>query len=419
MDELHPSLDITGSDGDLLTGKKIALGVTGSVAAVRAADLARALMRQGAEVRAVMSDAATRIVHPDLLHWATGHPVVTKLTGAIEHVALAGNVPGRVDLIVVAPATANVIGKIAAGIDDTPVTSLVTSGLGQGIPLLIVPAMHESMYRHPLVLENIEKLKGIGVAVLMPRLAEGKAKLAETEDIAAAAIGLCAYGRVLAGKRVVVSLGRTVEYLDPVRVVTNNSSGKMGAALVRAALALGAEATAIAGKTSVPPPRGAKTISVSTGREMFDAVKRELEAERCDVFVAAAAVGDWAPASPSDKKIPTAGAGKLALELEPAPKIVDRIKEWSPRTFLVAFRAVHGLPREALVADGLARLKKAKADLIAVNDAARPGGAFESDDDELTVIAPDGSVVDLPTAPKLSLAFALLSLVGGRAGGKG
>jgi phosphopantothenoylcysteine decarboxylase/phosphopantothenate--cysteine ligase len=418
MDDTHPSLDITGSEGSLLKGKRVALGVTGSVAAVRAEEIARALMRRGAEVRAVMSEAATRIVHPDLLHWATGRPVVTRLTGAIEHVALAGNVPGRVDLVIVAPATANTIGKIAAGIDDTPVTSLVTSGLGQGIPLLVVPAMHESMYRHPLVVENVAKLERIGVAFLMPRLAEGKAKIAETEDVVASAIGLCVYGRLFNGKKVLVSLGRTVERLDPIRVLTNNSSGRMGAALARAALALGAGVTVVAGKVSVALPGGAKTIAVSSAGEMFDAVRNELAASRYDHFIAAAAVGDWRPVKPAAKKISTHDGKKLTLELEPTPKIIDRVKEWSPRIFLTAFRAVHGLSQDELVADGLARLKQANADLIVANDASRPGSAFEADTNDVTVISTDGKAARLPAGPKSELAFALLALIHGRASEK-
>jgi phosphopantothenoylcysteine decarboxylase/phosphopantothenate--cysteine ligase len=418
MEDSHPSLDITGVEGSLLKGKRIALGVTGSVAAVNAADIARALMRQGAAVTAVMTEAATRIVHPDLLHWATGRPAATRLTGAIEHVALAGNVPGHVDLMLIAPATANTIGKIAAGIDDTPVTSLVTSGLGQGIPLVIVPAMHESMYRHPLVLENIEKLKKIGVAFLMPRLEEGKAKIARTEDIMAAAVGLCVYGRTFAGKRVLVTLGRTVEGIDPIRVVTNNSTGKMGAALLRAALALGAEVTAVAGKVSVPLPEGAKTIAVATGEEMFEAVKAELVRAKYDHLIAAAAVGDWRPIAPAAQKISTHDVKKITIELEPTLKIIDRVKEWAPAVFLTAFRAVSGLSESELVADGLARLKKAKADLIVCNDASRPGSAFESDTNEVTTVGPDGRAVRLPAGAKLAVAFGILDLIRERSSGK-
>jgi len=182
-------------------------------------------------------------------------------------------------------------------------------------------------------LENIEKLKKIGVVFLLPRVEEGKAKIALTEDIAAAVIGLCVYGRILAGRRVLVSLGRTVEHIDPVRVVTNNSTGKMGAALARAALALGAEVTVAAGKVSAPLPPGARTLSTATAAEMLEAVKAELTGRAYDHFIAAAAVGDWAPAAGAGEKISTHDKKNLTLELTPTPKIIDRVKDWAPGPF--------------------------------------------------------------------------------------
>ena len=411
MQDDHPSLDITGSEGSLLKGKQVALCVTGSVAAVRAPDIARGLMRLGAEVYAVMTKAATRLIHPDLLHWATGHAVVTELTGDIEHVKLAGNVSGHADLILVAPATANTIGKIAAGIDDTPVTSTVTSGLGQGIPLLIVPAMHESMYNHPLVRENIEKLRKIGVSFVMPEMAEGKAKLAGTEEIIRAAAALAGGTRKLSGKKILISLGRTVEHIDPVRIITNPSSGKMGAALIDAALLAGAEVTAVSGKISVTLPAGARVRTVETAEHMYTAVKEELSAGAYDCFIAAAAVGDWKPRRAADKKISTHTEKELTLELEPTRKIIDAVKDWAPGTFLVAFRAVHNLTPEELLRDGAERLRQARADLIVVNDAGQPGRGFETDTNEVTVIGPDKRSVTLPQASKRSIASAILDII--------
>jgi phosphopantothenoylcysteine decarboxylase / phosphopantothenate---cysteine ligase len=411
MDDPHPSLDITGSAGSLLAGKRIALLVTGSVAAVRVTDIARGLMRLGAEVRAVMSEAAMKLIHPDLLHWATGHPVVTGLTGEIEHVKLAGNVPGRVDLMLLAPATANTIGKIAAGIDDTPVTSTVTSGLGQGIPLLIVPAMHESMYRHPLVLENIDKLKKIGVSFILPTMSEGKAKLADPEEIVRAAVGVLAAGKKLAGRKILVSLGRTVEKLDPVRQLTNASSGKMGAALVAAALLEGAEVTAVTGKVAVPLPAGAKTRTVETSDEMYEAVKDELTNGGYDCFIAAAAVSDWKPARTDAKKVSTHQEKKLTLELVPTRKIIDEAKDWAPHTMLVAFRAVYRLTAEELVRDAADRLKRARADLIVANDTGEPGSGFETDTNAVTVVSADGRSISIPQAGKREIAFSILEII--------
>jgi len=186
MPEKHPSKDIMETRGTILRGKTISLCLTGSVAVISAPIIARELMRLGAEVIAVMTKAATELVNPALMHWATGNPVITHLSGAVEHIYLAGERPravGRADLIMVCPATANTISKIANGIDDTPVTTVVTTAFGTSIPIVIVPAMHASMYKHPILNENIKKLKKYGVDIIDPRLSEGKAKIAKIDDI--------------------------------------------------------------------------------------------------------------------------------------------------------------------------------------------------------------------------------------------
>ena len=192
----HTSKSITGSKSKELMGKRIILCVTGSVAAIRSPDIARELMRLGADVYVVMTKMAEHIVHPDMFEWSTGNPVVTELTGKIEHVQYGGEHEKHADLILVAPSTANTIGKAAAGIDDTPVTTLLTTAIGAGIPVIIAPAMHASMYRHPIVNENIEKLRRIGVEVLMPRFEEGKAKIPDTPEIVEAVRRRLAFRRI-------------------------------------------------------------------------------------------------------------------------------------------------------------------------------------------------------------------------------
>ena len=206
----HPSLDISGSLGSELAGKKIVLALSGSVAVVQSVELARLLIRHGAEVFPVMSQQATRLIGPELLEWATGQRPIVELTGKIEHVALVGNVPRPADLLLIAPATANTIGKMAAGIDDTPVTTFFTTAFGEGIPVLVVPAMHLSMYRHPFVKENISKLEKWGVSVVMPRFSEGKAKIDDSETILASVISRLSKRKDFEGKTVLVTAGRTV-----------------------------------------------------------------------------------------------------------------------------------------------------------------------------------------------------------------
>jgi len=231
----HPSKDITASKGRELSGKKIALLVTSSVASFKAPEIARELMRHGADVQAVISPSTERMVGADLLEWATGNTVVTRLTGKLEHIALAGKSQGHVDLVLVAPATANTIGKLASGIDDTPVTTVAATAIGSRIPVVIAPAMHEPLYDHPLVQENVQRLKKIGVEFVEPESLEGKAKIASTEKIVGAVVARLSSNKArdLEGRRVLVTAGPTMEHIDPVRVVTNRSSGKMGAAMLR------------------------------------------------------------------------------------------------------------------------------------------------------------------------------------------
>jgi phosphopantothenoylcysteine decarboxylase/phosphopantothenate--cysteine ligase len=234
-------------------------------------ELARLLMRHGADVRPVMTKAATELIHPNLLEWATGHRPIIELTGAIEHVDLVGNVAVQADLLLIAPATANTIGKIAAGIDDSPVTTFVTTAFGEGIPVIVVPAMHRSMYDHPFVVENLAKLQKAGFRVLLPRLEEGKAKVASEEQIFRAVQEMLITDLdSLRGKRVFITVGRTVEYIDPIRVITNNSSGRMGMALAAAAQRAGALVTVVVGKVSVPVPSGVDVVWAETAQAMFD-----------------------------------------------------------------------------------------------------------------------------------------------------
>ncbi len=412
----HPSLDITASYGSSLAGRTVALCITGSVAAVRAVELARLLMRHGAVVRSVMSGAACRIIHPELMHWATGNPVVCGLTGEVEHIQLAGNVAGKADVVLVAPATANTVGKIAHGIDDTPVTTVVTTAIGERIPIVVVPAMHEPMYRHPIVLANLEKLAQAGVTVLDPRVEEGKAKIAENELILAT-LRRIVNASALRGRRVLLTAGRTVEYVDPIRVITNNSSGKMGCALAAEAYAAGAEVTLIYGKGTVDPPAGVRVRRVETAEQMYTAVLAELaDAGPYDAMIAAAAVSDWKTAEAAQKKITTHGAESLSLELVPTPKIIDTAKRRHPGVFLVAFRAQHDISPEAARADARDRMRKASADMIAVNDVARPGAGFESDTNELLLLYPDHSEERIALTTKTLAAQRIIEAMAQRLG---
>src|SRR6266446_7015663 len=303
----HPSKDITGTSGTQLSGKKIALLVSSSVASFKVPEIARELMRHGADVYAVISPSTEKKIGSDLLEWATGNPVVKELTGKLEHIALAGKSSGHVDLVLIAPATANTIGKLASGIDDTPVTTVAATAIGSRIPVMIAPAMHEPLYDHPIVQENISRLKKIGVEFIEPEVSEVNAKTASTEKIVRSIIARfsTSQSRDLEGRRVLVTAGPTIEHIDPVRVVTNRSSGKMGVAIAEEVASRGADTTLILGPGTINPPSAITTIRVESTSQLLEAVLGDLKTTSPDLVFAAGAPTDYRPVTVAPKKIKT------------------------------------------------------------------------------------------------------------------
>lgn len=407
----HPSKHIIGTEGKELKGKRIVLCVTGSVAAVQSPEIARALMRRGADVFAVMSPMAGKIIHPYLMEWATGNEVITELTGKIEHVALVGEHSLRVDLVLVAPATANTISKIACAIDDTTVTSVASTAFGSKCPIIIVPAMHESMYNHPTLAKNIKKLKILGVEFVGPRVEEGKAKIAKTKEIVNAVIRKLVSEQDFTGLKVLITAGATVEHIDPVRVVTNKSSGKMGVAITEEALSRGAETTLVYGTGTEAPPSRAHLLTVETTEQMHDAVVSELKSKRYDVVIAVAAAADWTPEKQYSYKVSSHDLHSLELKLKPTAKIINSVKKVSPRTFLVAFRAEYKLPKKELIDSAYKRLQEAKADLIVVNDVGKKGVGFGTDMNEVFIIDEKKKTVHVQLAEKREVARKILDVV--------
>jgi phosphopantothenoylcysteine decarboxylase/phosphopantothenate--cysteine ligase len=394
-----------------LNGKRIVLCITGSVAAVQSPEIARALMRCGADVFAVMSPMAGKIIHPYLMEWATGNEVITELTGKIEHVALVGEHSLRVDLVLVAPATANTISKIACGIDDTTVTSVASTAFGSNCPMIIVPAMHESMYNHPILTKNIKELKALGVEFVGPRVEEGKAKIAKTKEIVNAVIHKLVSEQDFKGLKVLITAGATVEHIDPVRVVTNKSSGKMGVAITEEALSRGAEATLVYGTGTEAPPSRAHLLTVETTEQMYDAVVSELKSKRYDVVIAVAAAADWTPEKQYSYKVSSHDLHSLELKLKPTAKIIDSVKKVSPRTFLVAFRAEYKLPKKELIDSAYKRLLEAKADLIVVNDVGKKGVGFGTDTNEVFIIDKKKNIMHVQLAKKREVARKILDVI--------
>jgi phosphopantothenoylcysteine decarboxylase/phosphopantothenate--cysteine ligase len=406
----HTSKSIIGTRSKELIGRRIILCVTGSVAAIRSPDIARELMRLGADVYVVMTKMAEHIVHPDMLHWATGNPVVTELTGEIEHVQYGGEHKQRADLILVAPSTANTIGKAAAGIDDTPVTTLLTTAIGAGIPVIIAPAMHASMYKHTIVNENIRKLQGIGIEVLMPRFEEGKAKIPSTEDIIEAVVRKLSMPQDFKGKRILITAGPTREYIDAFRYITNPSSGKMGVAIAEEALERGAIVTMIYGPAIVQPPPNSKVVKIETTEEMLDAVVHELKAAKYDVAILSAAASDWGPIDRKMEKMPSS-KGDWVLRLKALPKIIAEVKKADPNVFLIGFKAEYDITEKELIDRSYKRLKEMKMDLIVANDVSKEDRGFNVDTNEVYIIDQKRDVIHISLTSKKEIAGMLLNRV--------
>ncbi len=352
---------------DRLSGRKIALCVSGSIAAVESVKIARELRRYGAEVFGYMTESACSIIHPDTIEFATGNTPVTELTGKLEHLR-------SFDLILAAPATANTVSKVSHGIADNPVTTLI---LSTACKVVVAPAMHDEMYRNPLVLESLEKLGGRFV-VAGPVFDEGSAKMAPLDLI----LDMTLYalsGKDLKNKKLVVTAGPTAEPVDPVRVISNRSSGKMGMAIAREGFYRGADVTLIVGPGCEKPPAVVKTVRVETAAQMAEAVADEKD---YDIFVGAAAVSDFT-LKPSGRKIDSKD-GDLTLRLTPTKKILSHIRQ---KALKVGFKAVHLEDEKDLIASGKKLMKEHSLDIVVANDVSK--GIFGSDDAEVYLITGD------------------------------
>lgn len=385
-----------------LAGRRVLLGVTGGIAAYKACSLARLLTRAGASVQVVMTRSATRFVGPDTFAALTGRPVHVDLweePGAVLHVRLAR----EADLVVVAPATANVVAKLASGIADDLLTSTL---LEASCPLVVAPAMHTGMWEHPATRGNVAALRERGVRIVGPAegaLAageEGMGRMAEPDEIAAALAEVASHGRDLAGRRVVVTAGPTWEPLDPVRFLGNRSTGKMGFAVAAEAFARGADVTLVAGPGTVEPPEGPSVVRVTTAEEMRAAVLEA--AEGADAVVMAAAVADFRPETPAASKLKKE-AGVPEIRLVPTTDILRELGESKGDLALVGFAA----ETEDLEAVGRAKLASKGLDLVVVNEVGREGTGFGSDTNRAAIVSRTGEDEPLREWTKRELAAAV------------
>ena len=400
----------------MLKDKRIVLGVTGGIAAYKAVELLRLFVKAGARVQVIMTVAAQEFVTPLTFQTLSGNPVHTGLFNLLQemeigHITLAD----RADLLVIAPATANVIGKISCGIADDLLTTTV---MATRAPVLFAPAMNVNMWENPLYRQNEEKLKGLGYHFLEPASGflacgwEGQGKLPEPGAIFQECVRLLT-PQDLADETVLVTAGPTREELDPIRYLSNRSSGKMGYAIARAARNRGARVILVSGPTCLSPPCGVETVAVTSACRMREAVLAR--AAEATVIIKAAAVADYRPVEAARQKIKKEGSGEMTLVLEKTPDILAELGEIKGERYLVGFAA----ETADLLANAGKKLKTKKLDLIVANDVTEDGAGFDVDTNIVRFLFADGTVQELPRMSKDAVAGRLIDVIAARRGGRG
>ncbi|MBI2773500.1 MAG: bifunctional phosphopantothenoylcysteine decarboxylase/phosphopantothenate--cysteine ligase CoaBC [Chloroflexi bacterium] len=396
----------------MLQGKLVVLGVSGSIAAYKAVELARRLTQAGAQVQVIMTRSATEFVQPLTFQALTYRPVEIEMFSGIDDRA-AGHVSMGIhaDCIVIAPATAHVVARLAHGFADD---LLATTVLASSAPVIVAPAMETHMWQNAATQANVAALRSRGVRVVDPEEGElasgmtGQGRLAPTEKIEEAIVeALRTRSRLLAGKRIVVTAGPTLEPIDPVRVITNRSSGKMGYAVALAAREAGADVTLVTGPTALAAPAGVRLVPIETVDELRDAVLASLP--DADALVMAAAVSDWRSAEPSASKLKKKDAGdEMTLRMVRAPDVLAAVASArGPRTLVIGFKAETGDP----VAEASRMLREKRLDLVVANDVSRD--VFGSDSDEVTFVSADGAE-PLPRMTKTEVARRLVEKIAAR-----
>jgi phosphopantothenoylcysteine decarboxylase/phosphopantothenate--cysteine ligase len=392
----------------MLKDRRIVLGVTGGIAAYKAAELVRELVRAQAEVHVVMTQSAKAFITPLTFQTLSGNPVITELFSLIEeseigHISLAE----KAEVLVIAPATANIIGKIAGGIADDMLTTIV---MATKAPVLLAPAMNVHMWENAICQENIAKLRSRGYSFIDPETGElacgyeGKGRLAEVSAIVEEICALLS-PQDFRRETTLITAGPTEEPLDPVRFIANRSSGKMGFALARAARRRGAEVILVSGPTGLPAPRQVKCIGVRSATQMREAVLTNLE--NASILFMAAAVSDYRPKQTAPGKIKKS-EWKTVLELERNPDILFEAGQRKGKRLLVGFAA----ETENLLQNAQGKLKEKNLDLIVANDVSLPGAGFEFDTNIVKIIDCTGKIEELPLMTKEELADRILDRVG-------
>lgn len=374
----------------MLKGKTIILGVTGSIAAYKTATLASSLKKMGADVHVLMTENAANFINPITFESLTGNKCLIdtfdrNFQFQVEHVSIAK----RADAVMIAPASANVIGKIAHGIADDMLTTTV---MACKCPVMISPAMNTNMYKNPILQDNLKILKHYGYEVIEPACGylacgdTGAGKMPEPETLLSYIIREAAMEKDMKGMKVLVTAGPTQEAIDPVRFITNHSSGKMGYALAKMAMLRGAEVTLVSGQVAIAPPPFVKVVSIKSAKDMFDAVTAVSDQQ--DIIIKAAAVADYRPTFVSDEKMKKKD-DQMSIELERTDDILKYLGEHKvPGQFLCGF----SMETQNMISNSRAKLKKKNLDMIAANNLKVAGAGFQGDTNVITLITPDEEV---------------------------
>lgn len=355
---MHPSKEIQCSKSEKLKGKRIILGLTGSIAVVETVKLARELIRNGAEVFTVMSKEAQKLITPIALEYATGNEVITEITGKVEHVSFCGETKDKADLLLIAPCTANTISKISCGVDDTPITTFATTCLGSKIPIIIVPAMHFSMSNHQIIKENIAKLKKIGIEFIEGKEEERTIKFPPIEEIVSKVIRKIGKND-LKEKKILVISGSTIEQIDDVRVLTNKSSGKTGIELARSCFERNADVKLLIGTTHIPIPNFINVERYESVKDLISKINFNY-----DVIIVSAAISDYT-VDKKEGKI-SSEQKELILKLKQNPKVISYIRK-NFKGILIGFKLETKLTEEELIEKAYKKLKDDNLDLIIAN----------------------------------------------------
>jgi phosphopantothenoylcysteine decarboxylase/phosphopantothenate--cysteine ligase len=334
---MHPAKELHGTSSKKLENKRIILAITGSIAAINTVQLARELIRHSADVIPVMTPSATKIIHPDAIEFATGHKPITTLTGQTEHVTFCGLVKDPVDLLLISPCTANTISKIIHGIDDTPVTTFATTAIGSHIPIILVPAMHLSMYQHHIIQQNLNQCTKQGIQIISPNITKNKAKMPTTPQIIVEILKTLGPNDLTKQKILIIG-GTTSESIDTVRILTTRSSGITALTLAKNAFERNADVTLWYGNINKQAPEHFHQLNYVTYDDLTKLIQKTNLSQYTSIIVCAA-IADYTPIN-INGKIPS-GKKSLTLSLKPTPKLLKIIKDKTPKTKLIAYKLEH------------------------------------------------------------------------------